>query len=286
VQPEFKRTLSKAEIATYNTDGVLLIRQAFDPEWIEGLSKGLEHNRGNPTHRARRWYKNEAGHSMFWDSQAWQGVPQYKEFVFKSPAASIAGQLMQAQQVNFFFDAVFVRSPGTQFTTPWHQDEPYWSVDGYDTLTIWMPLVPVTKASALAFVPGSHRTDSVYYQHNFGDLNPDNIDGVDQSDFSSVGQVAIPDIDANPEAYNVTSWDMQPGDCVVFNGRTIHGGSGKLGDEKGLSVFTSKWLGDDAHIKLREVGMDPDHTDCILAAGLNDGDRPGTDLYPEIWRRQ
>ena len=65
MQPEFKRTLSKAEIATYNTDGVLLIRQAFDPEWIEGLSKGLEHNRGNPTHRARRWYKNEAGHSCF-----------------------------------------------------------------------------------------------------------------------------------------------------------------------------------------------------------------------------
>jgi ectoine hydroxylase-related dioxygenase (phytanoyl-CoA dioxygenase family) len=279
------RDISQEEVATFATEGVVLLKNAFGQSWVDTLSEGLQKHRQSPTQRARRWYKDEAGRSMFWDSQAWQSVPEYQDFIYHSHAAAIAGALTKASCINFFFDAVFVRAPGTQFTTPWHQDEPYWSVEGYDTLTLWMPLVPVKKENALAFIPGSHRSDSVFYQYNFGSLNPDDKQDVDQSDFANVGQVDIPDIDADPAAYNVTSWDMQPGDCVAFNSRIIHGGSGKLAEDTGLSVFTSKWLGDDARIKFRECGMDPDHTECMLAAGLKEGDRPGTDLYPEIWRR-
>jgi len=279
------RPVDKDEIATFQRDGVVVLRQLFNADWIDLLNRGLTANLAQPSPRARVWYRDKAGRSMFWDSQAWQTIPEYQEFIYRSPAGSIAGQLLQAQSINFFFDAVFVRTPGTQFSTPWHQDEPYWSVEGYDTCTLWMPLMAVEKASALAFVPGSHRSDSVFYQYNFGNLNPDDKTNVDQSDFSNVGKLNVPNIDADPEAYGVTSWAMQPGDCVAFNGRTFHGGSGLLDDSTGLSVFTSKWLGDDARIKFRECGMDPDHTDCMLAAGLKEGDRPSTDLYPQIWRR-
>jgi len=82
---------------------------------------------------------------MFYDHTAWQNIDEYKKFIFNSPAAQICGQLMRSTIVNFFFDSVFVRSTGTQFETPWHQDEPYWSVEGYDACTIWMPLAPVKK---------------------------------------------------------------------------------------------------------------------------------------------
>jgi len=220
---------------------------------------------------------------MFWDSQAWQSIDQYRHFVFQSPAARIAAALMGSTKIHFFFDAVFVRSAGSQFQTPWHQDEPYWSVEGFDTCTIWMPLVPVNSENALAFVPGSHRADSVYRQYNFGELNPDGKHNVDQVDFSPLSERDFPDIAASPEKYGVVSWDMQPGDCVVFNSRIMHGGSGKLADDRDLRVFTSKWLGDDVRIKFRDVGMDPDHSDMMKANGLKSGDRPGTDLYPEIF---
>ena len=53
---------------------------------------------------------------------------------------------------------------------------------------------------------------------------------------------------------------MQPGDCIAFNGRTMHGGSGKLDNERDLRVFTTKWVGDDVRIKFRDCGMDPDFT--------------------------
>ena len=192
---------------------------------------------------------------------------------------------MRAKEINFFFDAVFVRSPGTQFETPWHQDEPYWSIEGYDTCTIWMPLVPVKKENALAYVPGSHLSTQVFDQYNFGDLNPDGKTEVDQVDFSGIAEDTIPDIDADRERYGVVSWDMEPGDCVAFNSRILHGGSGKLDKDRELRVFTSKWLGDDARIKFRECGMDPDHSAIMTEYGLKPGDRPGTDLYPRVWSK-
>ncbi len=282
---DLPRKITLEEIQTYHRDGVILLPEMFDADWIELLKTGLLANCESPTDRSRVWDRDTEGRTMFWDSQAWQGIEQYRRFIFDSPAARIAGELMGSAHSNFFFDAVFVRSAGSQFATPWHQDEPYWSVEGYDTCTLWMPLVQVKQENALAYVPGSHRHDSVFYQYNFGNLNPDAKTDVDQVDFSGIAEEAFPDIDADPESFGVVSWDMQPGDCVAFNSRIIHGGSGKLDEDRELQVFTTKWLGDDVRIKFRECGMDPDHSAIMTEQGLRPGDRPGTDLYPRIWSR-
>ena len=279
------RSVTPDDIKKFHEDGVVLLSGMFDREWIDLLNRGLTVNCEDPTNRSRVWDRDAEGRTMFWDSQAWQRIDEYQQFIFDSPAAAIAGSLMQATKINFFFDAVFVRSPGSQFETPWHQDEPYWSVEGYDTCTIWMPLVPVKRDNALAFVPGSHRLESNFYQYNFGELNPDGKTEVDQVDFSRVSQTTLPDIKADPNSFGVTSWDMQPGDCIVFNSRIIHGGSGKLDNDRDLRVFTTKWLGDDARIKFRACGMDPDHSAIMTEYGLKPGDRPGTDLYPKIWQK-
>jgi len=276
-------TITEEQIDTYARDGVLPLRQVFDPAWVELASAGLIRHLEAPTDRARIWDRDDRGATMFWDSQAWLGVEEYQRYVFESPAASIAGQLMQAQLVNFYFDAVFVRSHGSQFETPWHQDEPYWSVDGFNTCTVWMPLVPVKAVNALAFVPGSHLSAAMFDQYDFGLLNPDDKSGVDRTDFSAIAEAGIPDINADREGYGVVSWDLEPGDCVVFNSRIMHGGSGKLAEGDELKVFTTKWLGDDVRIVFREQGMDPDHSEIMTKYGLGPGDRPGTELYPLVW---
>ena len=189
---------------------------------------------------------------------------------------------MKSKTVNFFFDAVFVRSAGTKFETPWHQDEPYWSIEGYDACTLWMPLVSVKEKNCLSFVPGSHRFKSIFKQKNFGELTGH---PKDQVDFSKVADQEFPDIKSDPERYGVVSWKMQPGDCIAFNGRTMHGGSGKLDNKQNLRVFTTKWLGDDARIKFRNYGMDPDFSSLMIKKGLKSGDRPDTDMYPQIWSK-
>lgn len=274
--------VSQEQIARFESDGVVFLEQVFSPEWIEKLTAGIEVNIANPSDRGRIWDRDEQGRTCFYDSQVWQDIEAYKDFAYHSPCAEIAGELLQAKSVNFFFDAVFVRTPGAQFRTPWHQDEPYWSVEGFDTCSIWMPLVPVEKKSALEFVRGSHRWPHKYRQTNFGALSGDERD---QVVFDESETVPFPDIEGNRADYDILSWDMQPGDCVAFNARAIHGGSGNLSPGRDLKVFNTQWLGDDVRIKFRKEGMDPDHSKIMSEYGMKPGERVGRELYPEIWVR-
>lgn len=279
------RDIGDDEVEHFARDGVVMLPAMFESGWIDLLADAMTAHASAPTSRARIWDRDGAGRTMFWDAMAWHDRPEYQRFVRESPAAEIAGRVLGSERVHFFFDAVFMRSPGSQFQTPWHQDEPYWSVSGHDTCTIWMPLVPVKAKNALSFVPGSHLTNAVFDQPDFGVLNPDAKTDIDSSDFSAIATADIPDIDSDREAHGVVSWDMEPGDCAVFNSRILHGGSGLLDAEDELRVFTSKWLGDDVRIAYRDVGMDPDFSDIMRAHGLNHGDHPGTELLPLLWSK-
>ena len=270
------------DIELFSTDGVVCLRGVIGEAWIERLLAGVEHTLANPTLRGRLWNRDDEGRESRYDSQVWTTRPEYREFVFESPLGEIAGRLMRSSQVNFFFDAMFARTPGTQFRTPFHQDEPFWSVEGFQTCSSWMPLVPVAAASCLEIVRGSHRWSESFRQENFGALTGDERDQVVFGDDT----VPFPDIEGNRGAYDIASWDMDPGDVICFNGRAVHGGSGNLPDDRELKVFNTKWAGDDVRVKFRETGMDPDHTAVMTQAGLGPGDRLGTDLYPVVWSRE
>jgi ectoine hydroxylase-related dioxygenase (phytanoyl-CoA dioxygenase family) len=231
------------------------------------------------------WNRDEHGRVTFYDSQVWQEIPEYRDFVENSPMAELAGRVMNVEAVNFFFDAIFTRSTGSQFRTPFHQDEPYWSVEGFDTCSAWMPLVPVAKGSALEFVKGSHAWDVRYAQTNFGALTGDERDQVVYDQLEDDLE-PFPDIEANREQYEILSWDMEPGDVAIFNARMIHGGSGLLHPDRDLKVFNTQWLGDDVRVMFRPEGMDPDHSQVMTELGLAPGDRVGGPLYPELWRRE
>ncbi len=285
VNRDLPREITAEEIETYDREGVVMLPGVFDGGWIRLLDEGLTESRAEPTRRGAVWDRDENNREMFYDSHAWMRVPAYERFVKESPCAELAGRLMGSTAVNLFFDAVFYRSAGTQFRTPWHQDEPYWSVSGFQTCSVWMPLVPVAAKSALAVVPGSHRWAGVFKQADFGALNPDGAE-VPRTDFSALKDAPpLPDIDAEPETYRPLSFDMEPGDALVFNGRCIHGGSGLLAEDRELRVFNTKWCGDDVRIDFKPWGMNPDHTSEMTSVGLKPGDRMGTDLYPELWRR-
>jgi len=89
---------------------------------------------------------------------------------------------------------------GAEFRTPFPQDEPYRPVEGFDTCSIWMPLVPAEKKSALEFVRGSHRWPHKYRQTNFGALTGDTRD---QAAFSDDGTVPFPDVEGNGPDFDI-----------------------------------------------------------------------------------
>lgn len=274
-------TIAAADVEAYSRDGVACVRGAIDAAWLTVLREGLERHLVAPSDRGRLWDRDEHGRTTFYDSQAWQAIDEYRRFVLESPMGALAGALMGSNRVNFFFDAVFIRSAGTKFRTPFHQDEPYWSVTGFDCCSAWIPLTTVAKKSSLEFVRGSHRWNERYQQKNFGALTGDERDQVVFDDDA----VPFPDIEREGRRYDVLSWDMEPGDVAFFNARTIHGGSGNLEEGEELRVFNTKWLGDDVRVCFRPEGMDPDHSAVMTQVGLKPGDRIGTDLYPEVWSR-
>jgi len=272
--------VEQSVVDTYAADGVVMLPGALSSEWIDVLRSGMAQNLASPSDRGRFWDRDAGGRTTFYDSQSWMQNEHYRRFVEDSPMAEIAGRVMGVGAVNFFFDAVFVRSPGSRFRTPFHQDEPYWSVSGFDTCSVWTPLCPVRKVSALEFVRGSHRWPHTYRQQNFGALTGDDRDHVVFGDDT----VPFPDIEGDRASYEILSWEMQPGDIAIFNARMIHGGSGNLPDGVDLQVFNTQWLGDDVRVIFRDEGMDPDHSEVMTAAGLRPGDRVGGVLYPEVWR--
>lgn len=282
---ELPRPITTDEIDTYARDGVVCLRGMFDADWVAALSRGLARNMAEPGRRSRIYDRTADNRTFFYDSDSWQRIPEYERFVRESPCAEIAATLMASSKANLFFDAVFIRSSGQPFRTPWHQDEPYWSVEGFQTISIWMPMTPVEKTSALEFVPGSHLWRQRYRQRDFAELNPDGQEGVASARLDGEGWRPMPDFDADPAAWGVRSWDMEPGDCACFNARLFHGGSGRLAEGRELRVFNTKWLGDDVRCAFRPYGMDPDHSDKMRAGGLRHGDPISDAIYPCIWPR-
>lgn len=49
-----------------------------------------------------------------------------------------------------------MKEAGTRQRTPWHQDLPYYNVDGRLNVSMWCPVDPVPRESTLEFVAGSH----------------------------------------------------------------------------------------------------------------------------------
>ena len=120
---------------------------------------------------------------------------------------------------------------------------------------------------------------------NFRAERPD-FGNPNASDTGAPTYERLPDIEQDPDAHDLTSWAMEPGDWVFFHGMMIHGGSGSLPPEHSLEVFGVNWLGDDVTVKIRPKGMDPDLSAICAIYGLRDGDPIGSDAFPVVWPKR
>jgi len=144
-------------IESFRRDGAICVRGAFTPDDVAMVERGIERNLAEPSERALVASKaNDAGRFVE-DFCNWQRIPEYERFIRESQAAAIAGALMGSTRVRLFHDHMLVKEPGTRQPTPWHQDQPYYNVDGAQTCSLWMPVDPVSRGATLEFVAGSHR---------------------------------------------------------------------------------------------------------------------------------
>jgi len=91
----------------------------------------------------------------------WRHNEVAKAFVFARRFARVAAELMEVSGVRLYHDQALFKEPGGG-ATPWHQDQFYWPLATTHTITLWMPLVPVTTDMGLmTFASGSHALGSL-----------------------------------------------------------------------------------------------------------------------------
>jgi ectoine hydroxylase-related dioxygenase (phytanoyl-CoA dioxygenase family) len=243
------------DVRSFHDNGATVLRGVFR-DWIEPLRAGVEKVMADPSPLERTYRPQDGSAPFFQDFCNWQRIPEFRAFVYESPAAAIAVRLMRSKTARFFHDHVLVKQPGTSTVTPWHQDEPYYPVEGAQSVSFWTPLDPVARDTVMECVAGSHLWGKGF--------RPTRFDGTPLYPHDDFEQ--IPDIDARRGELNILGWDMEPGDAIAFSFRTVHGAPANR-SHRSRRAFSSRWVGDDAVFAERGGKTSPPFPDLKLKPG-------------------
>nr|WP_310320501.1 phytanoyl-CoA dioxygenase family protein [Aminobacter aminovorans] len=261
--------ITPEHIENYRRDGAVLIKGLFRNH-VETLRKGVETNMAEPGEYAAENLKAGEGGRFFDDYCNWQRIPEFEDVIRTSSAAEVAADLMQSDTVQLFHDHVLVKEPGTSRPTPWHQDAPYYFVEGRQTVSFWSPLDPVREAS-LRCVAGSHQWPKPVLPTRW----------LSEENFYPDTNTYMPVPDPDAEGMTILEWEMEPGDAVAFDYKTLHGARGNQSQTR-RRAFSLRLMGDDARYVQRPGRTSPP----FPGHGMQPGERLREDWFPVIYRRQ
>lgn len=258
--------LSERQLNAYRTDGAVLIKGLLT-DWVDTICAGIERNMQEPgIYAAENVSGTETGR-FFDDYCNWQRIPEFETVIKNSNIAAIAAELMDSETVQVFHDHVLVKEPGTSKTTPWHQDSPYYFVDGMQNVSFWCPVDPVTDAT-LRCVAGSHLWEKPVLPVRW--LAEDNFYPNNEH------YQPVPDPDA--QGMLIREWEMQPGDVVAFHFKTLHGARGNRTDAR-RRAFSLRMIGDDAYYVSRPGKTSPP----FPGHNMQEGQRLREDWFPVVY---
>lgn len=184
-------------------------------------------------------------------------------FVLARRFAGVAARLMGVDGVRLYHDQALLKEPGGG-PTPLHQDQHYWPLEVTRAITMWMPLVPVTKEiGSMTFVSGSHRLG---YLGNF--------DISDRSEAEARQLIASRGLEAH------TYGALAPGDATFHDGWTMHGAPGNPTAQL-REVMTIIYIAADARIAAPRPHQQGDYD--LWLQGLRAGDPVAGPAHPVVW---
>ena len=261
-----KQKVDSQAIKTYNQTGVLYIPNLLSAKEIKRLENGIELNLQNLSTMAKVASPESDTGLFIEDFCIWQDNPYYKQIIFDSPLAAIAGLLMQSKQVRLYHDHILVKEPYTQNVTPWHQDLPYYNINGMQTCIFWIPIDPVSRESTLEFISGSH-LGALYTPRTFKD---------NQAQCLAEGILDELPTDAELRQSNeILGWKMKPGEIIIFNMLTLHASKGVPSNQR-RRVLSLRFMGDDTRFAPLAWKTSPDFP------GLNERLKAGSKMEDEL----
>ncbi len=200
----------------YHDEGVLFMPQLLHPEWLALIELGINRVLSN-TSRKQRFYAGDPGE--FIDTvRNFDLTPEFQYLMYTSPIADMASALLGSEKIWLLFDHVFVKDGGECRRTPWHQDLPYWPIAGEQIVSFWITLDALPKEECLEYIPGTHR------QQMYDGFDPMRVLESQNLPFYGKDLPQLPDIENERDRWDIRSWEITPGDVVIFHPGVLHGG--------------------------------------------------------------
>ena len=260
--------LTEEHIVSYARDGAVFIKGLF-ADHVDDIKKGIALNMANPSEYAAENLKPGEAGRFFDDYCNWSRILPFQDVITHSPVGEVAADLMQSHNVQLFHDHVLVKEAGTGKTTPWHQDSPYYFVDGEQTVSFWCPVDPV-DASTLRCVAGSHKWPRPVLPTRW----------LSEENFYPDADAYMPVPDPDNEGMSILEWPMEPGDAVAFDFRILHGTRGNKTQNR-RRAFSLRLVGDDTRYIERCGPTSPP----FPGHGMEGGQRLREDWFPIIYSR-
>ena len=265
--------VSPADVAAFQADGAVVLRQLLRPHEVALLRSGIDANLAQPSPRAKIASARDDPGFFLEDFCCWQENDRYRRVIFESALGEAGGLLMQSGSARLYHDHMLTKEPGTRQRTPWHQDQPYYNIEGRQNCSFWIPVDPVARESTLEFVAGSHSGPW---------LMPRSFLASEAKWFPEGSLADLPDIEADRSRYRILGWALEPGDAVCFHMLTLHATAGVAAGQR-RRVFSVRLLGDDIRHAPRRWQTSPDFPG--LEAELAAGAPMEHALFPLLWQR-
>ena len=276
-----QKILSSEEVSKFKKDGAIFLKGKFDKTWIKKLQKGIERDIKNPSPRFKSHTVEKGIPAYLEDYWTWDLVPEFKDFVFNSPYAKIASELMSAKKINLVMDNWFLREAGSKSSTPFHHDVSYFDMEG-TMCVLWLPLQATKRNEGVVWVKGSHLWNKLFLRVLFKDGHK--VEGKERVIDGKKYELP-PDILGNKDKYEFLKWDCELGDCVIFDMRTLHGTLSSLIPKKTLSRYTLRVAKEDSKISYIGDWTSYNYRKAMQDAGYKNGDPLGGKMFPTLYER-
>jgi ectoine hydroxylase-related dioxygenase (phytanoyl-CoA dioxygenase family) len=286
------RAITAEEVSQFWADGVVCLPQVLNAEELALLNEGLNESYARlPTVAAfyditasgdelakrgatllRDKLDNTTGTRGHFTSAVglWMLVPSVRRFVLKSDLPKVAARLLRSRKVNFYDDQVLFKPPLTADHTAFHQDQPYFNVDGNKVCVIWVSPDPITPdMGPMQYVRGSHLWGPTFKPNLF----------VSNESFPGAEGAEQPNIEADRERYDIVTYATRPGDVIVHHYKTLHGSDGNASPERMRRAISVRYCGDDIRYHFRSSAPPQPHHRHTL----QNGDPIDSEQFPVVW---
>lgn len=259
-------------VSAYARDGVVVVRGLMSPDELAMIETGLTKALNDRSPAAVVASEADDPGLFVEDFCRWSEIDEIGRAALSSGVPKAAAELMDSPSARFYHDHILVKEPGTRQRTPWHQDQPYYNVNGHG-ISAWIPIDAVPKAGCPEFWAGSHlgpwRLPRTFLDREAKWFPEGTLD-------------ELPDIEADRSRYDIRSWALTPGDVVFFDFLTVHSAPG-FPFEGSRRVLSLRYLSADARHAKRPWKTSPDFPG--LDQELADGAPFDHPYFPLAWPR-